>query len=258
MKLIRVNSRHRQAVNVVARNQKDSKKDNLTIYCFRLLYVNKDIIRNATIALAICLACLIITLILTQNLKHVIDDHDYNYTEHNYGTQLGKHKVYYRSAWGGKTPKINTKPLQHPVHIIIISHTSTYNCNTTEKCCMLIREVQMKHFAMPFRSVDIGYNFMIGGDGNIYVGRGWDIQNFHRKISIGINFIGDFNYDDFTEDMRQAAKELIKQGLELKKLSEDYIIVGENQTNSRMYVSPGANVYKVIKHWPHFYNRTLF
>ena len=28
---------------------------------------------------------------------------------------------------------------------------------------------------------DIGYNFMIGGDGAVYEGRGWDSQGAHTK-----------------------------------------------------------------------------
>lgn len=194
---------------------------------------------------------------LTQRLKQEVDEYNYNYTEHNYGDRLGQYSVCYRKDWGGKPPKSNTKLLEHPVSLVIISHSSTISCNTSEKCCLLLREIQMKHFAMPIRSVDIGYNFMIGGDGKIYVGRGWDIQNFHRKISIGISFIGDFNFDTVTTDMIGAAKGLIDQGLELKKISENYTLVAENQTNSRMYLSPGVNVYKVIKTWPHFCNKTM-
>lgn len=28
---------------------------------------------------------------------------------------------------------------------------------------------------------DIGYNFMVGGDGDVYEGRGWDKQGAHTK-----------------------------------------------------------------------------
>jgi N-acetylmuramoyl-L-alanine amidase len=43
---------------------------------------------------------------------------------------------------------------------------------------------------------DIGYNFVVGEDGNIYEGRGWSNQGAHaanwNSISIGIAIIGDF------------------------------------------------------------------
>lgn len=35
---------------------------------------------------------------------------------------------------------------------------------------------------------DIGYNFMIGGDGAVYEGRGWDSQGAHTKGRFYCNF----------------------------------------------------------------------
>jgi N-acetylmuramoyl-L-alanine amidase len=43
---------------------------------------------------------------------------------------------------------------------------------------------------------DIGYNFVVGEDGNIYEGRGWNVMGAHAPAynaqSIGICIIGDF------------------------------------------------------------------
>lgn len=43
---------------------------------------------------------------------------------------------------------------------------------------------------------DIGYNFLVGEDGNVYEGRGWGKQGAHsvpfNKKSIGICIIGDY------------------------------------------------------------------
>ena len=43
---------------------------------------------------------------------------------------------------------------------------------------------------------DIGYNFLVGEDGNVYVGRGWGARGAHsvkyNAKSIGICIIGDF------------------------------------------------------------------
>ena len=43
---------------------------------------------------------------------------------------------------------------------------------------------------------DIGYNFVIGGDGRVYEGRGWDRVGAHTKgwnsISVSFAVMGDF------------------------------------------------------------------
>ena len=43
---------------------------------------------------------------------------------------------------------------------------------------------------------DIGYSFLVGGDGNIYEGRGWDIIGAHtagyNSKGYAASFIGDF------------------------------------------------------------------
>ena len=43
---------------------------------------------------------------------------------------------------------------------------------------------------------DIGYSFLIGGDGNVYEGRGWKVQGAHtlsfNTVAYGTCFIGDF------------------------------------------------------------------
>lgn len=43
---------------------------------------------------------------------------------------------------------------------------------------------------------DIGYSFLIGGDGNIYEGRGWNVLGAHTQgynsVGYGVCFIGSF------------------------------------------------------------------
>jgi N-acetylmuramoyl-L-alanine amidase len=49
---------------------------------------------------------------------------------------------------------------------------------------------------------DIGYNWLIGEDGNTYEGRGWDNQGAHspgfNSVSQGICFIGSFTSEYFS------------------------------------------------------------
>lgn len=81
--------------------------------------------------------------------------------------------------------------------------------------------------------IDIEYNFLVGGDGNVYVGRGWDNQGEHtpgfNNNSICIAFIGKFF--DIAPPLCQllAAKKLIEKGVKLLKISKDYRLYGQSQ-----------------------------
>jgi N-acetylmuramoyl-L-alanine amidase len=100
--------------------------------------------------------------------------------------------------------------------------------------------------------VDIGYNFLIGGDGNVYEGRGWDAMSFHKRPEgvLGISFIGNFDKRELTDGQIGAAEELLALGVRLRKLSPFYVLIAHNQTTDTD--SPGRNVVKVIKRWPHW------
>lgn len=98
---------------------------------------------------------------------------------------------------------------------------------------------------------------MIGSQGSIYVGTGWDCKNFHVKTSIGIAFLGNFVFDELTEQMIDAFNHLIEQGLQLRKLSNGFKLIGENQTKPNT-LSPGENVQKLMKTWSNYDNNTWF
>lgn len=65
---------------------------------------------------------------------------------------------------------------------------------------------------------DIGYNFLIGGDGAVYVGRGWDYQGAHTKgynaNSICIALIGAFDKSVPPKRQSCAVQKMIMEGIE--------------------------------------------
>jgi len=162
----------------------------------------------------------------------------------------GTHKMYSRHEWGGREPLNFTKPLLHPAEYVIISHTAGRVCQNLPECSEMITSIQFFHMAQ-LRSPDIGYNFLIGGDANIYIGRGWDTINIHRNNTIGISFTGNFVYDYLTPDMISALKELLALGVQLNKIPPDYKLVCHNQTLATL--SPGDHVYEEVAKFPNFY-----
>lgn len=101
---------------------------------------------------------------------------------------------------------------------------------------------------------DIAYNFLVGGDGAAYEGRGWTKQGAHtfgyNYRSIGISFIGTFNTAEAPKRQIVAAKQLIEMGIKNKYIREDYKLIGAKQTQTTL--SPGAKLFEEIKTWPHF------
>ena len=70
-------------------------------------------------------------------------------------------------------------------------------CNTNEKCKKRVKDIQTLHQETNCWQ-DIGYQFLVGGCGRIYEGRGWGKEGGHTSCynlkSYGIAFIG--NFDD--------------------------------------------------------------
>lgn len=113
----------------------------------------------------------------------------------------------------------------------------------------------MQRYHMDGRNFsDIGYNFVVGGDGSVYVGRGWNLMGAHtiryNAKSIGIGFIGTFSEVAPTNNQLCAAQKLFEEGLRLNKLTSDYSIYGQNQLTASE--SPGQKLYNIIKTWSHW------
>ncbi|XP_063699283.1 peptidoglycan-recognition protein 1-like isoform X2 [Culicoides brevitarsis] len=155
--------------------------------------------------------------------------------------------------WHGKTPEPNyTFPLELPATRVIIAHTVTEQCFNLETCSLQMRMIQNLHIGYDFGN--IGYNFVIGGDGRVYVGRGWKLQGAHtkgwNKRSIGIAFIGDFTSTIPTKEALKEAKLLLDDGVEKKFLSSNYKLLGHRQV--ALFASPGDMLYKEIQSWSHW------
>nr|XP_023018543.1 peptidoglycan-recognition protein LA-like [Leptinotarsa decemlineata] len=198
---------------------------------FLTLVHNRQIVRNFLILSIVMILVLITSSLLIKKFVHQVL-YDDNFNDTFYGNVLGNHSVFYRKDWGGRPPKMNTMYLKHCVPLLIISHSDTEPCFDIQECSGKIRYLQKDH-QININTLDIAMNFLIGGDGNIYVGRGWDIENYRRKNSLLFSFIGDYVYDTLTETMINATQLLISQGLQLGKLCPDYEIVGENQTTPK-------------------------
>ena len=67
---------------------------------------------------------------------------------------------------------------------------------------------------------DIGYNFLVGDDGNAYEGRGWYVQGAHAQSynndAIGIVVMGDFTNQLPSQAALDALSNLMGCGAEVR------------------------------------------
>ncbi|XP_049298980.1 peptidoglycan-recognition protein LC-like isoform X1 [Anopheles funestus] len=162
-----------------------------------------------------------------------------------------------RTEWLAQPPRGELTDLKLPVNLVIIAHTATEGCTTQTKCMYQVKLIQEFHFDPDSRNFsDIGYQFLVGGDGNAYEGRGWTKEGAHTKgfnnDSICIAFIGTFIKDPPPIAQLSAAKQLIQLGFQGKYLASNYSLYGHRQLAP--FESPGKALYDIIKTWPHWSN----
>ncbi|KAL1490235.1 hypothetical protein ABEB36_012964 [Hypothenemus hampei] len=158
-----------------------------------------------------------------------------------------------RTRWGAR-PAHAVDYAIIPIQNVVIHHTVTRDCNTEEECAELLKEIQNFHLDI-LEFHDIGYNFLIGGDGNVYEGAGWHKVGAHTRgynsRSIGISFTGNFSDKLPNRKMLKALKKFLACAVELGELDGKYKLFGARQVSAT--ASPGTRFYNELKNnWPHF------
>lgn len=121
------------------------------------------------------------------------------------------------------------------------------------QCVYRVRHIQQFHIESN-QWWDIGYNFLIGGDGAAYEGRGWTYEGAHtlgyNYLSIGVAFIGTFVAEAPSRLQIAAFEKLVAKGVNSSYISKDYKIVPASKLSGTE--SPGAAFVKLMETWPHY------
>ncbi|XP_046506235.1 peptidoglycan recognition protein 4-like isoform X1 [Equus quagga] len=156
-----------------------------------------------------------------------------------------------RSDWEAREthcPKMNL-----PAKYVIIIHTSGRVCNMSDECRLLVQDIQSLLMDR-FNSCDIGYNFLVGQDGVLYEGVGWNVQGSHtagyNDIALGIAFMGTFSGTAPNAAPLEAAQNLIQCAVDKGYLDPNYLLVAQSDLIKTL--SPGQALYNIISSWPHF------
>ncbi|CAH1716862.1 unnamed protein product [Chironomus riparius] len=158
-------------------------------------------------------------------------------------------RIISRTQWDGKPISIKMQLIQ-PAYYFIIHQSSSPICFNQTECSIQMRNIQNFHIhsnGLP----DIAYNFCIGQDGNVYEGRGWDVQggdmSSYNAYAINLCFIGTFdttmpNFKSFL-----AAQELILCGISKGKVSSAYSLIAHRQISSSDTNCPGNALFSEVK-----------
>lgn len=156
-----------------------------------------------------------------------------------------------RAEWGARPPTSITY-INQPVPRIFVHHTETASCYTQADCSAIVRSIQNYHMDSNGWS-DIGYNFLIGEDGNAYEGRGWDRVGAHvsdyNSVSMGYSMIGSF----MTRVPNAAAMTALTQLVNCAPdngVSSAYSLHGHRDGGCTD--CPGDALYSEIITWPHY------
>ncbi|KAK4879904.1 hypothetical protein RN001_008050 [Aquatica leii] len=160
-----------------------------------------------------------------------------------------------RSAWGSSETSLRNLRVNPATHVII-HHSTGPTCLNENLCKKRVKSIQNYHIEHN-RWDDIGYNFLVGEDGNVYEGRGWDKSGAHapnyNDRSIGICVIGDYSSSPPNAAALNALKLLISCGETSGKITSDYKLVGHRQVRSTE--CPGQALYREISTWYNWASR---
>lgn len=101
---------------------------------------------------------------------------------------------------------------------------------------------------------DIAYSFLIGGDGRVYEGRGWDRVGSHTLhydyVSLAVSFMGNFNNTMPAPAALAAADKLLMCAMQRKAITPSYSLYGHQDV--RDTECPGYTLYNAIRKWTHY------
>ncbi|XP_019717600.1 N-acetylmuramoyl-L-alanine amidase [Hippocampus comes] len=162
-----------------------------------------------------------------------------------------------RCQWRAKAHKGTPIPLSLPLQFLYVHHTyePSRPCLSFPECSKDMRAMQ--HFHQKVRNwSDIGYSFVVGSDGYIYEGRGWNHVGTHTRghnnLGLGVSIIGNYTSTlPSRHAMDLLRHRLTRCAVDGGKLVANYTIHGHRQVVN--YTScPGDALFSEITHWDHF------
>ncbi|XP_078136099.1 N-acetylmuramoyl-L-alanine amidase-like [Sander vitreus] len=162
-----------------------------------------------------------------------------------------------RCQWGAKPYQSTPIPLSLPLQFLYVHHTyePSSPCLSFPNCSRNMRAMQRFHQVDRGWS-DIGYSFVVGSDGYVYEGRGWNHLGRHTRghnaIGYGVSIIGNYTATlPSRHAMDLLRHHLVRCAVDGGRLAANFTIHGHRQVVN--YTScPGYAFYSEIRSWEHF------
>ncbi|XP_023268587.1 N-acetylmuramoyl-L-alanine amidase isoform X1 [Seriola lalandi dorsalis] len=162
-----------------------------------------------------------------------------------------------RCQWGAKAYQGTPIPLSLPLQFLYVHHTyePSSPCLSFPKCSSDMRAMQRFH-QEDRRWGDIGYSFVVGSDGYIYEGRGWNHLGTHTRghndIGYGVSIIGNYTATlPSRHAMDLLRHRLVQCAVDGGGLASNFTLHGHRQVVN--YTScPGDAFFSEIRSWEHF------
>ncbi|XP_061079083.1 peptidoglycan recognition protein 6 [Conger conger] len=161
-----------------------------------------------------------------------------------------------RCQWGAEPYRGTPTQLALPLSFLYVHHTYQPGqpCLSFDRCAADMRAMQRFH--QDDRGWDdIGYSFVVGSDGYVYEGRGWQWRGAHTKghnsLGYGVSFIGDYTASlPSAHTLALARDRLTACAVGGARLTANYTVHGHRQLVNTS--CPGDALFSEIKGWPHF------
>uniref|UniRef100_A0A3Q3JER2 Peptidoglycan-recognition protein n=1 Tax=Monopterus albus TaxID=43700 RepID=A0A3Q3JER2_MONAL len=151
-----------------------------------------------------------------------------------------------RLQWGAAAPQ-QRAILKGSAQRVVIHHTALQSYKGLAECKNHLVSIQRMH--MKERGFDdIGYNFLVGGDGIVFEGRGWGVVGAHTKgnnyDSLGIALMGNFNDDTPSKEAISSVKQLLQSGVSQGFLHPEFVLLGHRDLGDTQ--CPGEKLYAAL------------
>ncbi|KAM4585335.1 N-acetylmuramoyl-L-alanine amidase [Odontesthes bonariensis] len=162
-----------------------------------------------------------------------------------------------RCQWGAKAYKSPAIPLSLPLQFLYVHHTyePSSPCLSFPKCSRDMRAMQRFHQEDRGWN-DIGYSFVVGSDGYIYEGRGWNLLGKHTRghngVGYGVSVIGNYTAtlpSRYAMDLLRH--QLVRCAVNGGGLAANFTIQGHRQVVNYT-TCPGDAFFSEIRGWEHF------